>query len=105
MAILESRVADLANSLFNVQVARQGHIWSLAFPGGIQVLSSEFTLKGAPDDTTLEDVFGFTITAAVIRSKARGVSMIFDNSDTVFINLTLESFRAVTIKNKIFPKM
>jgi hypothetical protein len=117
LAIHESKVEDLANALFNVQVEWQGHVRSLTFPGGIKVVSSsELTLKGVPDDVIL-DVFGPEIYAAVATSNIReeelangvvvpqGISMILSASfgDTVVINLTLETLRAVQIRNKIFP--
>jgi hypothetical protein len=131
LAILESKVADLANALFNVQVERQGHAWSLTYPGGIKIVSSceqqghvwtftspggtavgivsssELVVKGAPDDTILEDIFGSKISTAVVTSTMRGVSMVFpaEVSETVVINLTLETFRAMEIRKKIFPRM
>ena len=108
LAIHESKVADLAIALFNVQAEWQGHVRSLTFPGGIKVVSSsELTLKGVPDEVML-DVFGPEIYKAVLSSNMRekesangtvvpqGVSMILSASsgDTV-INLILDTLRAV----------
>ncbi|KAE9373834.1 hypothetical protein N431DRAFT_557794 [Stipitochalara longipes BDJ] len=108
LAILESKVTGLANALFNIQVERQGNVWSLTFPGGITAAcSSELTVRGAPDETILEDIFGSRISTAVVTGTAREVSIVFPAvvSDTVVINLYLEAFQAWEIKKKIFPRM
>jgi len=117
LAIHESKVEDLAKALFNVQVESRGQVRSLILPGGVKVAPSpELTVKGVPYDALL-DVFGPEIYDAVIASNMREeevadgvdvpqcVSMILPASsrDTVVINLTLETLRAIQISNKIFP--
>jgi len=125
LAIHESRVEDLAKALFNVQIESTRHVQSFAIPGGARVVlplpSPELTLKGITlkgvRAEAIMAIFGPEIYTAVMTSNMRGeelaqgvevpqgVSMIlpFGSSDTIVINLTLETFSAGRIRNKIFP--
>lgn len=109
LAIHESKVEDLAKALFNVQVELRGQVRSLILPGGVKVAPSpELTVKGVACGALL-DVFGPEIYKAVIASNMREqevadrvnvlqcVSIILPASsrDTVIINLTLETLRAI----------
>jgi hypothetical protein len=117
LVIDESKVGDLAKALFNAQVKSQQHKWSLIFPGGSEVVPSpELIVKGGSDSAIL-DVFGPNICEAVLASSMReealaggiahGVSMTFpaNSSDTVVINLTLETVKGSEIREKIFPRI
>jgi hypothetical protein len=117
LAIHESKVEYLANSLFNVQIESARHIRSLVFPGGARALPSPaIILKGVRADVIMR-VFGPKIYTAVMASHMRaeeladgvevpqGVSMILPVSSggAVVIKLTLEAFSAIRIGQKIFP--
>jgi hypothetical protein len=111
LSIDESKVEDLAKALFNVQIVQsRQHIRSLIFPGGVEMTPSpELSVKGVLDGAFL-DIFGPNIYSAVLASNfgvAHGVSMIVsaNSSDTVVINLTLETIRASEIRAKILPRI
>lgn len=116
LAIHESKVEYLANSLFNVQIESAQYVRSLVFPGGARVVPCpEFILKGVRADVIIH-VLGPEIYAAVMASNTRaeeladgvevpqGVSMIVpvSSSGAAVIKLTLEAFSAVRIGKKIF---
>lgn len=66
--------------------------------------SSKLVIKSALDNTILEDIFSSKISIIVTTSIIYKVLMIFfiNINNIVIINLTLEIFKVINIKKKIF---
>jgi hypothetical protein len=111
LSIDESKIKDLAKVLFNVQIIQsRQYIRSLIFPRGVEItLSPELSVKSVLDGVFL-DIFGPNIYSAILASNFRvthGISIIVsaNSSNTVIINLTLETIRTSEIRAKILPRI
>ncbi len=117
LRIHESKVGDLAMSLFKVRVNLEGHAQRLTCPEGLSIYvtmkpDTDLILKGAQDGD-ISDVFGPEIYSALVERIVRkpelagggvtqGVSMALYSSGGAVVNLSLGIKGGVSIRHKIY---
>jgi len=118
LRIDESKVEDLAMSLFKVRVNSEGHTQRLTCPEGLSIdvtmkPDTDLILKGAQDGD-ISDVFGPEIYMALVERTVRkpelapggvtqGVSMALYSTRGAVVNLSLGIKGGVSIRHKIYP--